>query len=97
MCNQSVGLIQRKIEQSGIPTIGISLVREYTEKVKPPRTLFLDWPLGHPLGEPFNKKQHLAVLLKTFKKLYSISIPGTIYDLNFKWGKTDYPGVLGLK
>jgi len=56
-------LIQREIEQAGIPTIGISIVREYTEKVKPPRTVFLDWPFGHPLGEPFDKEQQVAVLL----------------------------------
>ncbi len=97
MCNQSVGLIQREIEHAGIPTIGISLVHEYSEKVKPPRTIFLDWPFGHPLGEPFDKEQQVAVLLKTFKKLYSIAVPGTIYDLNFKWGKTDYPRVSWLK
>jgi len=48
--HQSVGLIQRIIESSGIPTISISINRPYTEKIKPPRSIFLDWPFGHPLG-----------------------------------------------
>jgi D-proline reductase (dithiol) PrdB len=50
--HQSVGLIQRTLEGRGIPTIGISINRTYTERIKPPRSIFLDWPFGHPLGEP---------------------------------------------
>jgi len=56
-----VGLVQREIEKAGIPTIGISIVREYTEKVQPPRTVHVKWPFGHPLGEPGNIKQQRAV------------------------------------
>lgn len=52
MCNQSVGLIQSIIEKAGIPTVSIALLREVAEKVSPPRTLFVDRPLGYPLGEP---------------------------------------------
>jgi D-proline reductase (dithiol) PrdB len=52
MCNQSVGLIASLIEKAGIPTVALSLLREVTEKVKPPRTLFVPFRLGYPLGEP---------------------------------------------
>jgi D-proline reductase (dithiol) PrdB len=85
-----VGLIQRAIEAAGIPTIGISIVREYTEKVKPPRTIFLGWPFGHPLGEPFNIFQQRAVLAEAFKALYSISTPGDIIDVPFRWRRQKY-------
>jgi len=90
LCTQSVGLIQRAIESSGIPTIGISIVRRYTERVKPPRTVFLRWPFGHPLGEPFNLSQQRAVLAEAFKALYYIKQPGTIIDLPFKWRRQQY-------
>lgn len=86
-----MGLIQRGIEQIGIPTAGISLVREYTEKVKPPRTIYLRWPFGHPLGEPFKAAQHAAVLDNAFEALYQITEPGAIIDLKFKWHRQDYP------
>jgi hypothetical protein len=85
-----VGLIQREVEGSGIPTIGISIVREYTEKVKPPRTIFLRWPFGHPLGEPFNTAQQRAVLSEAFKALYAIQRPGEIIDIPFKWRRHTY-------
>ena len=50
MCNQSVGLIASVIEKGGIPTESLSLLREVAEKVRPPRTLFVPFPIGYPLG-----------------------------------------------
>lgn len=52
MCHQSVGLIQSIIEKTGIPTASVTVLREITERVAPPRALFVDSPLGYPLGVP---------------------------------------------
>jgi hypothetical protein len=52
MCNQSVGLIASIIERARIPTVGLSLLRAVTEKVRPPRALFVPFPFGYPLGAP---------------------------------------------
>jgi len=52
MCNQSVGLIASVIEKGGIPTVCLSLLRDVAEKVRPPRTLFVPFPIGYPLGAP---------------------------------------------
>jgi len=92
-----VGLIQREIERRGIPTIGISIVRSLTEKVKPPRSIHLYWPYGHPLGEPFVVAQQAAVLGKAFEALYQITAPGTIVDVMYKWRKEQYPRSPWLK
>jgi D-proline reductase (dithiol) PrdB len=83
-------LIQREIERIGIPTIGITIVRKYTEKVKPPRSIFLKWPFGHPLGEPFHSDQQRAVLKKAFDALKQIEVPGTIVDIPFRWKREKY-------
>ncbi len=40
------------IEKAGTPTVSISLLREVTERVRPPRVLVVDCPLGYPLGAP---------------------------------------------
>ncbi|MGC9325469.1 MAG: hypothetical protein ACP5G0_12060 [Desulfomonilia bacterium] len=85
-----MGLVQREIERSGIPTIGISSVRPYTERVKPPRTIFLKWPFGHSLGEPFHVGQQRAVLKKAFHALYSIQVPGEIIDVPWRWKRETY-------
>jgi D-proline reductase (dithiol) PrdB len=78
-----VGLIQREIEKAGLSTIGISIVRSITEKIKPPRTVFVDWPFGHPLGEPFIKAQQRKILMDALNALSSIKIPGEIIDLPY--------------
>ena len=52
MCHQSVGLIQSIIEKAGIPTVSVTMLREITERVGPPRALSVDFPLGYPLGMP---------------------------------------------
>ena len=85
-----MGLIQREIERVGIATIGISIVREFTEKVKPPRTVFLRWPFGHPVGEPGNIPQQQAVVFEALRALYQIEQPGTIIDLPFRWRREKY-------
>ncbi len=88
-----MGLIQRAIEEAGIPTVGISIVRRFTEEVKAPRSVFLKWPMGHPLGEPFRADVQTAVIREAFKALKEIKEPGTIIDLPYKWKR--YGGLMG--
>jgi hypothetical protein len=45
-------VLARALEAGGIATTSISMVREHTEKVKPPRALFVPFPFGHALGRP---------------------------------------------
>ena len=65
--------------------MGISIVRDYTERVKPPRTVFVRWPFGHPLGEAFHRAQQAVVLDDALKALAAIEVPGTIVDLPYPW------------
>jgi hypothetical protein len=45
-------VLARALEAAGVATTSISMVREHTEKVKPPRALFVPFPFGHALGRP---------------------------------------------
>ncbi len=47
---------------SGISTTSISLVREHTEKVKPPRALWVPFPFGHAFGRPNDPELQHRVL-----------------------------------
>lgn len=76
MCNQSVGLIQSVIEKTGIPTVSITLLREITAKVAPPRALFEDYPFGYPLGAPHDVPLQRCIILKALGMLSSP--PGTL-------------------
>ena len=71
-------------------TVGISIVRKFTEEVRPPRSVFLKWPYGHPLGEPFNVKQQTAVIRKALSLIETAKEPGVIEDLPLRWRKETY-------
>lgn len=47
-----MGALGHYLERQGIPTTSISLVREHTETVRPPRALWVTFELGRPLGVP---------------------------------------------
>lgn len=47
-----MGALGHFLEREGIPTTGISLVREHTEKIRPPRALWVTFELGRPMGIP---------------------------------------------
>lgn len=46
----------------GVPTAGISLVREHTEKINPSRTLWVPFEMGRPLGAPNEPEFQMDVL-----------------------------------
>jgi hypothetical protein len=45
-------VLARALETTGIATTSISMVREHTEKIRPPRALFVPFPFGYALGRP---------------------------------------------
>jgi D-proline reductase (dithiol) PrdB len=77
-----VGLIQRAVEAAGIATISITFSKEITRKVRPPRAVFTNLPLGHPLGFPDQRFRQIQILRLLLKYLNDIESPGTIIDLD---------------
>jgi len=61
-----VGGLAHFFEEEGVPTTQISLIREHTAFMKPPRALWVPFELGRPLGvsndTEFQKKVLLAAL-----------------------------------
>jgi hypothetical protein len=55
-------VLARALEAEGVATTSISMVREHTEKVKPPRALFVPFPFGHALGRPNDPELQHRVL-----------------------------------
>lgn len=49
-------------EAAGIPTTLVSLIREHTEKMRPPRALWVPFELGRPFGPPGNAALQTRVL-----------------------------------
>jgi hypothetical protein len=71
MCTRAVCALSHYLEAEGIATAGISLIREHTEKIKPPRALWVPFELGRPFGPPDHPEFQLGVvraLLDLFKE-----------------------------
>jgi len=75
MCNQTVCLIQAAIEREGIATVSISLLREVASVIKPPRSLFVPFPMGFPLGEPNNPELQHRVIAQALALLERNDLP----------------------
>ena len=75
MCNQSVGLIQRVVEEMGISTVSITLVESITRKVKPPRAFAVPYGFGHPLGESNNPELQHAIIAEALALMEDESPP----------------------
>ncbi len=85
-----MGLIARAIEAGGIPTISISLARDLTEAVGTPRSVFVKWPLGHPLGEADAPLQQRTLIFDALHLLQEATQPGVIQDLDYRWRRQVY-------
>lgn len=65
-----MGALGHFLEREGIPTAQISLIREQTAAIKPPRALWVPFMLGRPFGapdEPVFQRRVLHALLKLFE------------------------------
>ena len=57
------------LEREGIPTVSISLIREHTAAINPPRALWVPFMLGRPLGVPNDAAFQREVLLSALHLL----------------------------
>jgi len=79
----------RVIEQAGIPTVSLSSALDITVLVKPPRAVFVNYPLGHQCGKPFDRENQRAILTAALRCLETSSVPGRLLQLPFRWRVDD--------
>jgi hypothetical protein len=80
-----VGLVQRVLESSGIPTVTLSMIPDLTRAVGVPRVAGVSYPMGQPLGRPHDTEGQRAVLRATLELLARASGPDTYLELPFEW------------
>jgi D-proline reductase (dithiol) PrdB len=62
VCTHTGAALARVLEAEGLPTVAISMVRQYTEQVRPPRSVYVPFPFGAPCGPPGDRERQLGVL-----------------------------------
>ena len=80
-----MGLVQRVLEASGIPTVALSLIPDLTRAVGVPRLAGISYPFGRPLGNPHDADGQRAVLRAMLEMLASAAGPDTYTELSFVW------------
>ena len=77
LCHQTLGIIARGIEMSGIPTIMLSVDTAICDKVRPPRTAYYTGKLGSVAGLPDWKQHQLRILDETLRWTETFDQPGS--------------------
>jgi hypothetical protein len=74
-----VGALANYIERAGVATTSISLIREQSDAVRPPRALWVPFALGRPLGSADDSEFQQDVMRAAFALLETATGP-TIAD-----------------
>jgi hypothetical protein len=75
-----VSALGHHLEEEGIATVAISLIRPQTENTKPPRALWVPFELGRPLGPPSDPAFQKCVILAALRLLERERGPVIIED-----------------
>jgi hypothetical protein len=75
-----VSALGHYLEEEGIATVAIALIRPQAENTKPPRTLWVPFELGRPFGPPSDAAFQKRVLLAALRLLVEDGRPVRIGD-----------------
>ncbi len=76
LCHQTAGIIARRIESDGIPTVVISVDKTASERVRAPRTTYYSGELGAVVGPAGWPEFQLRVLDETLRNMETFDQPG---------------------
>ena len=62
---------------------------DITRAVKPPRAVFVNFPLGHQTGRPDDPASQRAIVRDAMRAFETIDTPGTIVELPYVWDTSD--------
>ena len=84
-CHRTAVIVQRAIEEAGIPTILIAALPPVVRQNGTPRAVAPLVPMGANAGEPNNVEQQTQILKATLEQLIKIPSSGKIVPLPFEY------------
>ncbi len=84
-CHQAMGVLARAVERCGLPTVSSTNARDITERVRPPRSGFLNYPLGNSVGRPNEPGEQRSVCADILALAARSQPAGAIVDLGYQW------------
>lgn len=76
LCHQSMALLARAIEATGIPTMTISVLKDVMENVRAPRAALYDGKLGSVAGKPNFPEHQRRILDEAMRLIEPMDQPG---------------------
>jgi hypothetical protein len=80
-----VPVLARLFEAAGMATVLLTNMPFWAEKVGVPRTLAVEFPFGHLVGQPGNVAQQRRVIDQALHLLEKAEAPGTIHHSPEQW------------
>ncbi len=77
LCHQTLGIVARALEKANFPTLMISVDREITDLVRPPRAAYYAGELGSVLGKPNESEYQRRLLDEALRWVETFDQPGT--------------------
>lgn len=87
-----MSLVARHLEANGIPTVIIGSARDIVEYCGVPRFVFMDFPLGNPLGEPWKRDMQREVAGLALDTLETADQSMQTIETRFVWPDPDWRG-----
>lgn len=80
-----MGLVCRVVEEAGIATVCVSTGRDITALVKPPRSYFVNAPMGNNFGAPDDRATQIRILRAVLALAAEAPGPGCLVDDPMVW------------
>jgi hypothetical protein len=85
-----VGLVARVLEREGLTTVSLTSAIDISERIRPPRAAFLNFPLGNATGQPHDAEGQRRVLRGVLRLAETAREPGAIVELPDRWPDPDW-------
>jgi len=83
-----VSLVARHLEANGIPTLCVGSAIDILQAGRPPRAVFVDYPLGHTAGKARDEADQDSIVLAALRGLETFTSPGQIETLPNRWDES---------
>jgi hypothetical protein len=85
VCHQTVSLVARHLEASGLSTVIMGCAKDIVEYCGVPRFLFSDFPLGNSAGRPRDVESQTVTLELALRVLESAPAARTTVQSPLRW------------
>ena len=84
-----MSLTARVLEEGGISTVVIGSAFDIAATCGTPRFVYNDFPLGNPLGKPFDREMQKQTVEMALDLLETTTSAGAVFETPFSWSSDE--------